>query len=95
MLAGNDEVRAAWARGEESALVANGWYKDQIRTLVLGDHKVMVFAGVFGQLLVMEPTSKAVLAFNGGYPEFVSPRMTMLFFHQAVPALLDALAQTR
>ncbi len=95
LLTGNDEVHTAWAQGDESALLANGWYKDQIRTLVLGDHKVMVFAGVFGQLLVMEPASKVVLAFDGGYPEFVSPRMAMLLFHQAVPALLNALARQR
>lgn len=90
LLAGNDEVRAAWARGKESALAADGWYKDQIRVLTTGGHTYMAFVGIHGQVLIMEPSSGVVIAFNGGYPQTETPRMAMLIFHQIVPVLLDA-----
>jgi len=86
---GNDKVKAAWKLGKESKLVDDAWYKDQIRVMHLGGRKVMVFIGIHGQVLVMERETQTVIAMNGGYPQTETPRMAMLIFMQAVPAILD------
>jgi CubicO group peptidase (beta-lactamase class C family) len=90
---GNDRVRAAWSKGKEAELVPNGWYKDQIRVLDIGGHKIMAFVGIHGQVLVMEPESEMVIAMNGGYPQTETERMNSLLFLQVIPAILHATAK--
>ena len=87
---GNDRVRAAWAVGKEAALAPDGWYKDQIRVLNIKGHRFMVFVGIHGQILVIEPASDTVIAMHGGYPQTETERMNSLLFLEVVPALLDA-----
>ncbi|OJJ13600.1 MULTISPECIES: serine hydrolase [unclassified Roseibium] len=87
---GNDRVRAAWKTGKEAALAPNGWYKDQIRVLNIKGHKIMVFVGIHGQVLVMDRQNDAVIAMNGGYPQTETWRMNTLLFDQIVPAILEA-----
>lgn len=87
---GNDRVRAAWSVGKEAALASDGWYKDQIRILNIKGHKMMVFIGIHGQVLVMEKETGTIIAMNGGYPQTETVRMNTLLFLEVVPALLDA-----
>ncbi|WP_104403124.1 serine hydrolase domain-containing protein [Vibrio penaeicida] len=85
---GNDEVRSAWKKGKESALISDAWYKDQYRVLNLGEHKVLVMIGIHGQVLAMEKDTGTVIAMNGGYPQTETPRMANLIFGQVIPAVL-------
>lgn len=89
---GNGEVRAAWKKGKEVALAADGWYKDQFRVSNIKGHKVLAMVGIHGQVLAMEKESGVVIAMNGGYPQTETPRMVNLIFYQTIPAILDALA---
>ncbi|NKW91181.1 serine hydrolase [Rhodobacteraceae bacterium R_SAG9] len=89
---GNDRVRAAWSVGKEAALAPDGWYKDQIRVLNIKGHKIIVFVGIHGQTLVMEPATDTVIAMNGGYPQTETERMNTLLFVEIVPAILEAVA---
>ncbi|MBO9449911.1 beta-lactamase family protein [Tropicibacter sp. R16_0] len=90
---GNDRVRGAWSNGKEAALAPNGWYKDQIRILEIGNHKFAAFVGIHGQVLVVDPKSETVIAMNGGYPQTETQRMNSMIFLQVVPAILDATAK--
>ncbi|MCG8687430.1 MAG: beta-lactamase family protein [Desulfobacterales bacterium] len=87
---GNDKVRSAWRLGKEAALAPDGWYKDQIRILDIKGHRIMVFIGIHGQVLVMEKATGIVIAMNGGYPQTETHRMNAMLFLEVVPAILDA-----
>ena len=88
---GNDTVRKAWKSGKEAALAPDGWYKDQYRVFNINGHKILVMAGIHGQVLAMEKKSGVVIAMNGGYPQTETPRMANLIFYQIIPAILDGL----
>lgn len=88
---GNDTVRAAWKKGKETALVSDGWYKDQYRVFTIDGHKILVMIGIHGQVMAMEKKSGVVIAMNGGYPQTETPRMANLIFYQTISAILDAL----
>lgn len=89
LFAGNDTVRAAWAKGKESAL-ADGWYKDQFRLLKVGGHDVLAMVGIHGQVVAMHKETGIVIAMNGGYPMTETPRMAISIFHKVIPAIIDA-----
>jgi len=89
LLEGNDEVRSAWKKGKESAL-ADGWYKDQFRILDIPGRTILAMVGIHGQVVAMDMKSNTVVAMNGGYPQTETPRMAMMIFYKALPAIFDA-----
>ncbi|WP_028865202.1 serine hydrolase domain-containing protein [Psychromonas aquimarina] len=89
--AGNESVRSAWAKGKESHLAEDGWYKDQFRVINIDGHKVLYMVGIHGQILAMEKSSGVVIAMNGGYTQTETPRMANLIFYQVIPAILEQL----
>ncbi|GAB2658743.1 serine hydrolase domain-containing protein [Vibrio panuliri] len=94
ILEGNAEVRSAWLKGKESAL-ADGWYKDQFRTLDLNGRKVMAMVGIHGQVVAMDHQTGTVVAMNGGYPQTETPRMAIAIFHKVLPAIFAAADQVK
>ncbi|RJG42668.1 serine hydrolase domain-containing protein [Motilimonas pumila] len=92
MLAGNDQVRAAWKLSKEAAL-ADGWYIDQFRVLNVADHQILAMVGIHGQVVAMDKASGVVIAMNGGYPQTETPRMALGIFHKVIPAILNAVNQ--
>lgn len=92
LYAGDEEVVEAWSHSKEAPM-ADGWYKDQIRVLDLGGHKVFAFVGIHGQATFGDPETGVVVAMNGGQPEMQAPRTVMATFHSMVPALIDAAAK--
>lgn len=89
ILEGNDEVRAAWLKGKESAL-AEGWYKDQFRSLNINGRQIMAMVGIHGQVVAMDHKTGTVVAMNGGYPQTETPRMVIAIFYKALPAIFAA-----
>jgi CubicO group peptidase (beta-lactamase class C family) len=87
---GNDEVRAAWAKGKEAAL-AEGFYKDQFRVLNLGGEQWLTAVGVNGQIIAVERQSKTVIALFSSYNVPSSACMAVGFFHTAIPAIKAAI----
>ncbi len=87
--AGDEEVVAAWANGKE-AKMADGWYKDQIRVLNLGGHKLLAFVGIHGQATFGDPETGVVIAMNGGQPEMQAPRTVIATFLGMIPTLIEA-----
>ncbi len=90
ILAGNAEVRAAWTRGKEAGL-ADGWYLDQFRVLNLGGERWLVAVGVHGQIIAVNQESKTVIAMFGNYNVGHSYRMSVNYFHTAIPAIKAAI----
>lgn len=91
--AGDEEVVEAWANGKEAAM-ADGWYKDQIRVLNLGGHKVFAFVGIHGQATFGDPETGVVIAMNGAQPEMQAPRTVIATFLGMVPTLIEAAAKS-
>ncbi|WCP69553.1 serine hydrolase [Vibrio tubiashii] len=89
ILEGNDEVRAAWLKGKESAL-AEGWYKDQFRSLNINGRQIIAMVGIHGQVVAMDHKTGTVVAMNGGYPQTETPRMAIAIFYKALPAIFAA-----
>ena len=90
LLAGNDEVRTAWANGKEAPIAANAWYKDQIRTFDIRGHKFLAFVGIHGQVTIGEPSTGIVIQMNGAQDDMQATRTVSLTFLGAVPTLLKA-----
>lgn len=88
LIEGNEEVRSAWKYSKESKLAPDAWYKDQIRTFNVGSHKFLAFIGIHGQVVVGEPATGIVLAFNGAQDEMESPRTVVMTFLEVIPTLL-------
>ncbi len=86
---GNDEVRSAWLKGKESALL-EGWYKDQFRVVEVGGRKIMAMLGIHGQIVAMDYENGTVVAMNGGYPQTETPRAFIAVFYKALPAIFAA-----
>ncbi|USD67422.1 serine hydrolase [Vibrio sp. SCSIO 43136] len=84
--AGNDEVRAAWAKGKEAPL-ADGFYKDQFRVLNLGGEEWLLAIGVNGQVIAVEKESKTVIAMMGNYNLPSDARWAVDVLHMAVPTI--------
>lgn len=94
LLAGNPEVKSAWKHDQFSALLADAWYKDQIRVLNVGEngeHRILVFVGIHGQNIIGEPATGKVIAMNGAQDEMQATRTVALTYLNAVPALLKAM----
>ncbi|SON48268.1 conserved exported protein of unknown function [Vibrio tapetis subsp. tapetis] len=89
LLEGNDEVRSAWKKSKEAAL-ADGWYKDQFRVLQIPGRKIIAMVGIHGQVVAMDKETGTVVAMNGGYPQTETPRMAIMIFYKALPAIFDA-----
>ena len=91
LMNGNDEVKSAWKYDGFAQLLADAWYKDQIRVLNVGDHRFMTFVGIHGQVVVGEPSTGIVVATTGGQDEMQAVRTVAMTFMDVVPTLLDAL----
>ena len=89
---GKERGGGGGAVGKEAGVEPDGCYKDQIRVLNIKGHKIIVFVGIHGQTLVMEPATDTVIAMNGGYPQTETERMNTLLFVEIVPAILEAVA---
>jgi len=87
---GNAEVKQAWKKGKESALVDDAWYKDQYRVLNIDGHTILAMVGIHGQVLAIDKKSGVIIAMNGGYPQTETPRMANLIFYQVIPAVIKA-----
>ncbi|GAB2656120.1 serine hydrolase domain-containing protein [Vibrio panuliri] len=84
--AGNDEVKAAWAKGKEAPL-AEGFYKDQFRVLNLGGEEWLLAIGVNGQVIAVEKESKTVIAMMGNYNLPSDARWAVDVLHMAIPTI--------
>lgn len=93
LLAGNDEVRAAWKLGKEAKFAEDAWYKDQIRVFNIQGHKFMAFVGIHGQVVIGEPSTGIVFAMNGAQEEMQAPRTVSMTFLDVVPTMLSAIAK--
>ncbi|GAM56015.1 beta-lactamase class C [Vibrio ishigakensis] len=93
LMQGNPEVKSAWQYDQFSTLLADAWYKDQVRVLNVNGHRYMTFVGIHGQVIVGEPATGIVLAMNGAQDEMQAPRTVAVTFLEAVPAMLDAVAK--
>ncbi len=90
VIAGNDEVRAAWLKGKEAGL-AEGHYKDQFRVLNLGGDQWLIAVGVHGQIVAVNQATKTVIAMFGNYNVGHSTRMAVDYFHVVIPAIKSAI----
>lgn len=93
LIQGNDEVRSAWALGEESAMASDGWYKDQIRVFNIEGHKFIAFVGINGQVTVGEPSTGIVFHMNSAQDETKSKRTVAITFLSVIPNLLTAIEE--
>lgn len=95
LIEGNDEVRSAWKHDGFSTLLADAWYKDQIRVLNVDGRKYITFVGVSGQVTVGEPATKTVIKMHGSQDDFQHPRTVSMTFLDVVPTLLKAVDQVK
>ncbi|WP_394138637.1 serine hydrolase domain-containing protein [Vibrio chagasii] len=91
LITGNEDVKSAWLKGKESKMVADAWYKDQIRIFNVDGHKFLAFVGIHGQVVIGEPSTGIVLAMTGAQNERESHRTVLMTFLDVVPTLLTTL----
>lgn len=91
---GNADVKSAWAKGKESALIADAWYQDQFRLFNVKGHTMLIMVGIHGQLLIMDKATNTAIAMHGGYGQTESARAMILVFLEALPAIFDALKKS-
>ncbi|MCW7555935.1 beta-lactamase family protein [Endozoicomonas gorgoniicola] len=90
LIEGNDEVKSAWKHDGFSALLADAWYKDQIRVLNVDGRRFIAFVGVSGQVTVGEPATKTVIKTFGSQDQMQHPRTVAMTFLDVMPTLLKA-----
>ncbi len=93
LVEGNAEVKSAWEHDSFAALLADAWYKDQIRVLNVDGHRFITFVGVSGQVTVGEPSTGIVIKMHGSQDEWQHPRTVSMTFLDVVPTLLKAAAK--
>ncbi|CAM4136381.1 serine hydrolase domain-containing protein [Vibrio agarivorans] len=95
LIEGNDEVKSAWKHDPFSALLADAWYKDQIRVLNVDGRRYITFVGVSGQVTVGEPATKTVIKMHGSQDDWQHPRTVSMTFLDVVPTLLKAVDELK
>ena len=91
LMAGNPAVKSAWQYDGFASLLADAWYKDQVRVLNVEGHRFITFVGIHGQVVIGEPSTGIVIAMNGAQDEMQAVRTVAMTYLQVAPALLDAM----
>ncbi|MGJ7094392.1 hypothetical protein [Vibrio hannami] len=95
LIEGNEEVRSAWKHDGFAKLLADAWYKDQIRVLNVDGRRFITFVGVSGQVTVGEPATKTVIKMHGAQDDWQHPRTVYMTFLDVVPTLLKAVEEMK
>ncbi|MBC7004836.1 serine hydrolase [Photobacterium sp. BZF1] len=91
LMAGSPDVKSAWQYDGFASLLADAWYKDQVRVLNVEGHRFITFVGIHGQVVIGEPSTGIVIAMNGAQDEMQAARTVAMTYLQVAPALLDAM----